>query len=430
MIEKMLVVSYYANESGLACSHHIDDRLYHLTEAGVDVTLLSSVCAPTSPIVRNMRVPSVLPGGVRFEIKKRLRRLKLPRWRYNLQGNMGLLPVLPFYYLERLLLRVDTTWSWYPAAALAGTFLARRRAPGVIYTTGGPISAHLAGWHISSQTGIPWIAEFQDPLIHPHCARGEMEMRLTKWAERVICENAARVVFLTDEARRQAAFRTSLGDRGVVIYPGARPEKVPLSPYRASDQLHFSHFGSLGGVRNLGHFLSALALCLDREPALRKVMRVDLYGGVARDILQQISGFPYPEIVTMHGMVSRERSVELMKTTDVLLLVQGADGLSRETIPSKAYEYFQASRPILGLVHDNPELERMLRRLGHIPVSAGDPASIMTGIEECLNLWRDSRLATPLERSPYTVEAAAAQLLELSDMVQQRAMPAWRVSHG
>jgi hypothetical protein len=49
-----------------------------------------------------------------------------------------------------------------------------------------------------------------------------------------------------------------------------------------------------------------------------------------------------------------------MQQHDYLLLIHGNDESCSEYIPSKVYEYWSSQRPVIGLVHDNEQLQRIL----------------------------------------------------------------------
>lgn len=411
---KWLVVSYFANEKGMACSHHIDDRLPVLRQKGVDASLLTTLAVKKNRAVRHMRVPSISPSGIRFEVRSVLRKKNYPKWIYRAIVTLVLLPVFPFYAVEKAIINIDTTWFWAPLAVVRGYLYCWKHRPDVIYSTGGPISAHIAAAFIARWTGTKWIAEFQDPLIHSYCARSKAEFRLVLRSETFICRNAGKVVFLTEESMKRADERTGLGNRGAFIYSGATPERFPTVSYEGNGRLVFAHFGSLGGTRNLACFLDGLGDAIKEHPGLSEIVRIHLYGNVGKDIHLQIEQSGVRDLVVLRGQVPREQSLEQMGKSDVLLLIQGADDVSAETIPSKAYEYFHSRRPVLGLVYKNPELRRVLESLGHVAVEADKRKEIRDGLLHFVGRRRSGALGDPAEGSPFTVESAVERLIALA----------------
>ncbi len=412
--KRWLVLSYFANQPGIACSHHIDDRLPLLAAKGIDVTLLTGFMAGRSQRETRIRVPNLSPSGIRADLRSYFRKKNLPKWLFHAGVTVLMLPVFPFYLIEKAAVHVDNTWFWAPLAALRGYLYCRRRRPDLIYSTGGPACVHIAAGWIAGWTGIPWIAELQDPLIHSYCARSGKELRLMHWAERFLCGRADRVVFLTKGAALAAAGRTGLADRGVCIYPGAKPLPEAPAIIGKGGTFRIVHIGSLGGVRNLAYFLKGLEAARMERPEIDATLQVHLYGSVQLDVRGQIDASACRGMFTLHGLVSRERAASEMLHSDLLLLVQGADDVSSETIPSKVYEYFQARRPVLGLVYRNPELWGMLERLGDRPAGADAPEEIKEAVLHFLSLWEGGTLPRATEPSPFTVEAAVEQLTGLT----------------
>lgn len=325
-----------------------------------------------------------------------------------------LFPTLPFYLLEKILVDFDSQWSWFPLAARRGYALCGEIGPELIYSTGGAASAHIAAGMIARRSGIPWIAEFQDPLVHGDWQRGRMAFKAFSFVERYVCARASRVVFLTVEAGRLAAARTTLGDRGRCIYPGAGPSPEFPPPPRNGPFLRFTHLGSFGGSRNPAVLLEAARRLLEERPELAGTMRFDFYGSCDANSKRLLREFPREGVVTFHGRVSRSASLAAMRDADVLVLIQNVADYSAETIPSKVYEYFVAGRPILGLVHRNAELAGMLTGLGHAVAEAADAGSVHDAVSEIYRRWAAGTFETPAG-SPYTIASAVDRLIAMAE---------------
>lgn len=410
-----LIITHCANLDGRAASQHIDDRLPHLRRKGVTPVVLSGPTGPPLPDTVHVRVYSVAPSGLRFEIGQNLKdRVAHGPW-FRVLGNAFRLFVLPFYLVEKILLDVESQWSWFVTAAARGHFLCKRYDPEIIYSTGGPFSAHIAAGILSALHRKRWIAELQDPLVHGDWQRSRRALRAYARVERFICGRADEVVFVTDGARRLADGRNGLGDRGWVVYPGSDPGLVPPAPHAKGAHCRFAHFGSLAGSRNITVFLDALERLLRAEPDLARVVRLDLYGSGDRGVRERIRAFSRQDCITDRGRLSRREAHAAMRQSDVLLLIQNTSDFSFETIPSKTYEYLQMGRPILGLVHGNPELDGMLRSQGHVAVDATDPGAVMGGIRTSVDRWRKDDRSSAGKNSPHTVAAAVDRLIGIAE---------------
>lgn len=410
-----LIISYIANESGMACSHHIDDRIAPLSNRGIIVTLLTTACITKIKTVRHLRIASLSPSGIRFELRHFLKKKKLSRAVFKLIETLMLLPLYPFYFIEKLIINVDTTWFWMLPALFRGYLHCLFHPQDLIYSTGGAVSAHVAAGFLAKLTRIKWIAEFQDPLIHSYCARSKLELKLLHWAEKYICANAGKVIYLTAGAKMSSSDRTGSLERCEVIYPGAKQPVYSMSAYTRSNRLRFVHFGSLGRSRNLEGFLAALESIYRERPELLESVRLSLYGSLEKNVLRQLASFPVPNTFEVHGFVPRHESVARMQESDVLLLIQNMDDISSQTIPSKVYEYFHARRPILGLVYRNNELADMLTDLCHIPVNVCDIKSVKSGIMQYIEMWKSHGIDLPTSSSPYTIDSAVDKLIMIAE---------------
>jgi len=411
---RVLVITYFTNEDGMACSHHIDDRLSVFRQMGVEPILLSSLCVPRHKEFKHFRVFSLSASGFRFEVRQVLRRLaKRNPWVSFLRHFIALF-ILPFYVFEKIFIRIDTTWFWRPLAVVVGARICRKMPIDFIYSTGGPPVAHVVGDILKKKTGLPWLAEVQDPLIHDYCAKNEREFRLVQEVERQIYHHADCMVFLTRGAKRATERRVGSSSNGAVVYPGALPRATGAAG-NSSLPCRFAHFGSLGGVRHLGPFLAGMELAVKKMPALREHLIVSLYGGLGDDDRQRLVDSSCQGMFLQEGSLSREEALDMMASADVLLLIQGVHPISAETIPSKCYEYFHSGRTILGLVHDNDELRQMLLDLNHVVVPAGNIEKISGAIISLYTKVSANAMDSPLP-SPYTVQRAVQQLLALQEL--------------
>ncbi len=155
---RWLVLSYFSRIDGMACAQHVDDRIPLLRNAGIEPVLLTGPCGGRWEEVRHETARCVAPSGIRFEVRHLFRKRGLRGSLHKVLEFLLLLPLLPFYLLEKILADLDSQWSWFPLAARRGVALCREVGPELIYSTGGAASAHIAAGMIARRTGIPWLA--------------------------------------------------------------------------------------------------------------------------------------------------------------------------------------------------------------------------------------------------------------------------------
>lgn len=94
------------------------------------------------------------------------------------------------------------------------------------------------------------------------------------------------------------------------------------------------------------------------------------------------------------------------------LLIQGEHTISSETIPSKVYEHLHIGRPILALVHTNPELEQMLLDRNHFPTYTS-PENICEALLYLYQGGKEENIA-PAKPSLDTIQNAVSQAIDLA----------------
>ena len=434
--QRWLVISHAFNMDGRAASHTITDKLLHLARAGVEVVVLSGVSGIHDALLEHHQLWPMGPAGIRFELRHVLRR----RWgsglRYRLVMLLASIVLLPGMLVEKLLRPVESSWSWWLSAYLKGRSLARQRPFDLIYSTGGAFAAHMAGRALKRATGAPWLAEVHDPMVVPGTTPATARQKMQAEVERQICSDADIAIWFTDQALASAKERNpQLAQRGRVMLPGIdRPFDV-LPPYQPGQRFVLGHFGSLSPTRHLGPVIAALDLLATRRPELVAATELHVYGGALDRISSEalaasrigpcLRNFGRIEADPATGLSGREQILHRMRAVDALLLMHGEDALCSEYFPSKMYEYLWMQRPILAVVHRNPQMAALLRGQGHLAVLSGEDAgdgsvvsqALATALEQLFDCWCTAGLADNGQASPYTTEAAVTQLLGWVDQL-------------
>ena len=408
-----LVLSHGFNMDGRAASQTITDKIPHLLNLGVEPIVVSAITGKKDKIIEHHQVLPAMPVALRFDLRHYLKQRISSPYIYRIIMTAISLVLLPFILIEKLFIRIETHWSWAITAYFTGAHIIRKRKPHLIYSTGGAYAAHLAGYWLSRKFGLPWIAEIHDPMIFPGLTKSKMRMRFSAWLEGKICKHADVVWWFTEEALARAQSRhPELGERGHCVIPGANPPEFTREPYQRGKHLGIGHFGSLAETRNLEYFLLGLRHVLEKYPQWAECVRLHLYGGGIDAVsARALRDFPYPAMIEQIGRLEtdpktgesgRDRVLKRMNAADCLLLLHGTVPFCEEYIPSKMYEYLWTQRPILALVWHNPQMEHMLRELGHWAVNADDTEEIATTLEELYARWVKNDLADSDKSTPYT----------------------------
>jgi glycosyltransferase involved in cell wall biosynthesis len=423
--KKWLIVAHCFNMDGRAASQTITDRLPLLMERGVMPVVVS---APTG--VKDRRFPhcqvfSPAPSGFLFEMRHIIAgKTASPSMRRLLKALLTV-PLLPFLLIEKLFINLDSHWSWFLSASLQGWRGAKKIRPALVYSTAGPSSTHLTGYLISRMCGLPWIAEVHDPLIMDVQKRRYQRYRFHRWLEQLIFKHADAVIYFTEKALASAENRTGVSGKGHVLRPGASPPPVGTVGYEKRRQFHLGHFGSLADDRNLGDVFNALNVLKQDHPRAAGDVVLDVYGSqLDRASRHLMDHYDVRDMVHLHGRIEhdptsgksgREQVVEEMHRCDVLVLMQGDSTAGEEYIPSKLYEYLLTRRPVLGIVLDGSEADRMLKEGGHVAVRKGDVNAIVRALKTFLDEWENGGVAAMKGRNAFTIEKAVDQLIHITE---------------
>jgi hypothetical protein len=336
---------------------------------------------------------------------------------------------------SRLAALPDRWAAWWLGGVPAGLRLIRRHSPKIIWSTHPIATAHLIGGTLHRLTGVPWVADFRDPMVEldPSIGHVHPEDRLQRAAtvaiERLCARRAARAVFCTRSAlaatRRRhpeaAAARWTVIENGYDEAPFA--DAARRSERRAAP----------GGPRVLLH--SGLLYAADnRDPtaffdALRRLAAEGRIGPASLRVVLRATGHDdiyrakiaergLAEIVHLEPAIPYRDALAEMFAADGLLVFQGYT--SNHAIPAKLYEYLRARRPIFAMAHPEGDTAGLLRDTGiGTIVPLDDAQRIAAGLVDFLEqiAGGQAKVASPDQVRRYSREARTAELATLFDEV-------------
>lgn len=424
-----LILSHAYNMDGRAASQTITDKIPHLIRLGVRPIIVSGMLGRKDSVVEHHQALPAMPVGLRFDLRHYLKNRINNKFAYRLAMLLVSIVLMPVFVLEKIIIPIETTWSWSISAFIVGRRIIKRERPTLVYSTGGAYAAHLAGYWLSKAYGIPWIAEIHDPMLFEAQPTTKIRKRFLAWLEKIICTHADIVWWFTEMAMERAKQRNpQLAERGHYVIAGVDAPDFIRTPFEKSGHLIIGHFGSLSETRNLHEFLAALKLFLERDLQRIGQVRLHLYGGSMDAIsARAISEFPYPEVIHDFGRIEanpvtgesgRVQVLRKMNGEDCLLLLHGTVPFCEEYIPSKLYEYLWTQRPILALVHHNAQLNGILREFNHWAVEAENVDEIARALDELYERWKLDDLKDSDAISPYTTLNAVKTILKWTDQMR------------
>jgi glycosyltransferase involved in cell wall biosynthesis len=322
--------------------------------------------------------------------------------------------------LGRRLLVPDENVPWSTIATPVAIRLVRREGIDVVLTTSPPPSLHLLGATVKRTTGAAWVADLRDPLTsHPH--RRGYESRLARVKEttvggvgRLVASQANAIVAASDAIAGEMRALEPKG-RVVTIANGCDFDDFAGLEHHLSDRLRITHAGHFHGKRDPKPFLQALA-----NSGLDDVV-VRFAGDFRAADAEYAEALGLGDRVELLGDVSRRRSLELQRDSDVLLLlIPESGGRGRGVLTGKIYEYLAAERPILAAVPPDGAAAQLVRETGAgVVVPSDDVDALREALLDLHTRWKAGSLdGMPLSPEWRARLARGTRVEELADLLR------------
>ncbi|MEO7762019.1 MAG: glycosyltransferase [Casimicrobiaceae bacterium] len=298
----------------------------------------------------------------------------------------------------------DRWWSWWLGAVPAGLELIRKFKPDALWSTYPIATAHLIGRTLQQRTGIPWVADFRDPMAQSDYPADRLAHRAFEWIEQRTLEHCKRAVFTAPGARTlyvqrypdipaerltviengfdESAFAGAEEDSASKVAgsgaarPGAGSNAAPAT----QRPLVLVHSGTIYlSERDPLPFFNALAglsASGDIGPAtLKVVLRATGCDDHLRALIERMK---LDEMVKIEPTVDYRAALSEMLNADGLLVLQAAN--CNFQVPAKLYEYLRARRPILALTDPAGDTAAVLRRAGIDTIAPLDSQSAIADL--------------------------------------------------
>lgn len=342
----------------------------------------------------------------------------------------------------RVMALPDRWITWWLGAVPAGLRLLRAHRPALIWSTYPIPTAHLIGLTLHRITGVPWVADFRDPMTDGDYPPDVGQRRVYTWLERQVVRYAARLVFTTESTRAMYLRRyPTLGpDRAVVVPNGYEEDDFstlaaePATPAPASGPFRLLHSGTIyPEERDPLPLLRALAR-LNREGRLTtETLRMELRApGHEAQYVSTIRELGLAGVVHVLPPIQHRQALLDCAGASALLLLQGPS--CNAQIPAKTYEYLRLGRPILALTPHASDTAAVLEECGGATrVDPLDEDAIYTALPSFVRAVQTGAhpLPDPTATARYARHAQAGQLAAcFADLVRRSPAVEPRASAG
>jgi len=323
--------------------------------------------------------------------------------------------------------RPDRWTTWRFGAVPAGMRLIRDHRPDVIWSTYPIATAHVIGDALRHRSGLPWIADFRDPMAQDGYPEDARTWRSFKRIEERTVGHARFSVFVTPGAARMYRDRyPAASDRIVVVENGFdeesfagvatdRPSHESLKP----GTITLVHSGVVyPSERDPTQLFIALGQLVERGTLRRSELRIRFRAAAHDSLLQALArDSGVEDMIELLPPISYRAALAEMGRAEGLLVLQAAN--CNEQIPAKLYEYLRAGRPIVALTDPRGDTAGVLRDAGIDATARLDSADeIAALLGRFVAAVRDNR--APRADTAYVARASRRQrAASLAELLEQ-----------
>lgn len=313
--------------------------------------------------------------------------------------------------------RPDRWVSWRLDGVRQGMRMIHQYKPDAIWSTYPIATAHLIGAELHRRSGLPWVADFRDPMAQDDYPPDPATWKQFSAIERQAIHSAALSVFTTPSAA--ATYRQRYADRASrirVLENGydedsfadvESPQGQPLGPLNPG-AVTLLHSGIVyPQERDPTQLIQALA-ALHRGGDLKPgAFKIRFRAAVQEELLKRlVAEHGVQDYVEVCPPIGYKAALREMLQADGLLVMQAAN--CNAQIPAKIYEYLRARKPVICLSDPAGDTVGVLRAAGLNRFARLDDAGdIATALKACIAEISSGSSALP--EAGYVLQASRAE---------------------
>ena len=218
-----------------------------------------------------------------------------------------------------------------------------------IFSNGPPHSNTRIATLVKKQTGIPWLADFQDPWTQiDYFSLLKLSTRGLKKHQRLEQEafqQADKITIVSPTWKKELE---DIGAENVSVIPwGFDTDDYKHLTHVDDGKFVLSHLGILGYDRNPETLFKCIKELIDESEEFKTKVLLNFPGQVDYSVQESIENYNLKSYVNLPGNVDRSTALQLMKNSNILLLLLNKQANAKGRIPGKLFEYLAVRRPIL-----------------------------------------------------------------------------------
>ena len=276
------------------------------------------------------------------------------------------------------ILALPDRWStWWFGGVLAGLREIKKEKTSILWSTYPITSAHLIGATLARISGLPWVADFRDPMINGDYPSEPLQRRSWQWLESLVMRTATQCIFTTERAATLYRQRYPEAAKKCMVIENGYDEEAfvgntPLRDAVRDDQIFMLHSGIIyPRDRDPSAFFCAIASMIDSGKLEAQRLKIRFRAPHhANEVAALAKKYGLEEVIDIAPPIPYREAIGEMMGADLLLVFQGKHFNSQ--IPAKIYEYLRSGKSLLGLVDRSGDTAKQLREYSSVALAAID----------------------------------------------------------
>lgn len=280
--------------------------------------------------------------------------------------------------------------------------LVKNKKYDIILSRAMPDCAHLPALLLAKYTGIPWIANWNDPhdekAPHPWEKTKNFSFFRKNFNNSVI-KNADWHTFPSNKLR--VYMSNYLGT--VVLEKSSVIEHISIN-VNVNNSIDSEYFdicyaGALYTGRDPSSFLRCIEELRNENVKFNRYVRLFFIGKFGNWFFELIKKYGLDNITSVIDSVSYMESLEYMSKMTLFFLLE-TNYTQGIFCPSKIVDYYQLSKPIIAIGAKDSEVEEILHKFGGgVYIPHNENKLLKNKLLELFSLWQENKLGTIVEHS-------------------------------
>jgi hypothetical protein len=214
----------------------------------------------------------------------------------------------------------------------------------IIVSSSSPFSCHILGAFLSKTFHKPWVADYRDLFSQNHTLKNDDSKSELYKLECQILSQASLLITVSHGFADE--LRGNFDVPVVVLYNAVSSIHIEDFMQTEKSQYHLGYFGSVYlGFQNPIRIIQTI----EGSDTLRNRVILHFFGPSSWQILHELKerNIPVPDFVRFEKTLTADKSLQMQRMMDYLMIFDWEDDTSKGVIPTKFSEYLGAAKPIL-----------------------------------------------------------------------------------